>query len=148
MNALMHRSGNTWHRVTPAALAGFRYSSIAVFGVSDVWVAGSAAGTRRLAHYNGHGWRTVAMPGPAVATGLCRDGHGGLWVIANVTTGGSRLRHLSRADRWSTSFVSRFRVNQVLACARVPGSDAVWGAGTSAARAGSAAAVYGFGRVP
>jgi hypothetical protein len=38
--------------------------------------------------------------------------------------------------------------DEVLACALVPGTSAVFGAGKAAAPAGSAAAVYGFGRTP
>jgi hypothetical protein len=38
--------------------------------------------------------------------------------------------------------------NEVLACAVVPGTSGVFGAGKSAAPAGSAAAVYGFGKTP
>ncbi len=82
-NGLFRSGGRSWRRVRPAALAGFSYSRVLALGPRDVWVTGSVAGTPKLGHYDGRGWTLLTMPGTTIASGLCRDGRGGLWVIAN-----------------------------------------------------------------
>ena len=150
MNALLRFSGSSWAHVTPAALAGFRYSDVVALAARNVWVAGLVAGQPKLAHYDGRGWTVRKMPGTVAATGICRDGRGGIWVIANSGKAPSELRDLSAAGRWTTATVSSSSADEILACALVPGTQAAWGAGKSAALnvKGSAAAVYGFGNVP
>jgi hypothetical protein len=148
MNALFRYRGSAWTHVSPAALAGFTYSGVLAAGPASVWVSGSVDGTPELGHYNGRGWTTVTMPGSATASGMCRDGRGGLWVIANSGLGASSVLHRSAAGSWTSVPVSRTSANEVLGCALVPGTSAVWGAGKSAAPVGTAAAVYGYGHVP
>jgi hypothetical protein len=151
MNALFQLSSGTWRHVAPGPLAGFRYSDILAMAPANVWVAGSVSGIPKLAHFNGSGWTRLAMPGSVAATGICRNGHGGLWVVANSGTGPSILRERSAAGHWSTAPVSSSSVNEVLACALVPGSQATWGAGKAAGLPGgrgTAAAAYGYGSLP
>lgn len=148
MNALLRLSGTAWKHVTPSALAGFSYSHVLAFAPGNVWVAGSVAGAPKLAHYDGHSWTGLTMPGTVPATGICRDGKGGLWVVANSGRGPSVLRERSALGRWTTATVSSSSADEVMDCARVPGTTAVWGAGKSTARPGTAAAVYGFGNLP
>jgi len=151
MSALFRLGGGSWHRLAPRALAGFRYSDVVAFSPVNVWVAGSVAGTPKLGHFNGTGWTRLAMPGRVAATGICRNGRGGLWVIANPGTGQAFVRQRSAAGRWSKAGVSQSQTNRVLACALVPGTRAAWGAGQAEGlrgMRGTAAAVYGFGRLP
>jgi hypothetical protein len=148
MNALLRFKGGKWLHEVPSSLAGFTYSFVLVLGPRDVWVAGSVAGLPELGHYDGSGWGVISMPGFVPATGMCRDGRGGLWVIANLGVGSSSVLHRSAAHKWTSVPVSRTSADEVFACAVVPHSTATWGAGEADAPAGSAAAVYGFGKVP
>jgi hypothetical protein len=145
---LLHFSAGSWHRVRPAALAGFRYSHVLALTPRNVWVAGSVNGTPELGHFNGHGWHALRMPGSVAATGMCRDGRGGLWVIANSGTSPSVVRHRSSAGSWSRSTVSANGANEVLACALVAGTRSPWGAGQSTAPRGRAAAAYRYQPAP
>jgi hypothetical protein len=148
VDALLRYRGSAWSRVTPAALAGFTYSYVLALRPSSVWVAGSVDGTPELGHYDGHGWTASTMPSSAPASGMCRDGRGGLWVIANSGLGPSSVYDRSAAGKWTAVAVSRTSANEVLDCALVPGTAAAWGAGKSAAPSGTAAAAYGYGNVP
>ena len=146
VTALLHLRGTAWHRVRPAALAGFRYSRIAALSPRNVWVAGTVAGAARLGHYDGRRWTTLRMPGQVAATGMCRDGNGGLWVIANAGRGPSVVLDRSAGGTWTKAKVSSSAADELLACAWLPGTRAAWGAGKAAAPLGTAAAAYGYGR--
>lgn len=148
MNALVRFKAGKWRQEVPSALAGFTYSFVLVLGPSDVWVAGSVAGTPELGHFDGFGWAVISMPGFVPASGMCRDGRGGLWVIANSGFGRSSVLDRSAAHKWTSVPVSPTSADEVFACAPVPHTAATWGAGEAEAPAGSAAAVYGFGKVP
>jgi len=143
--ALLHFAGSGWRRVSPAALAGFVYSHVLALGPHDVWVAGSVAGRPELGHFDGSRWTALHMPGSVAATGMCRDGSGGLWVVANTGTSPSVMRHRSARGAWTTSVVSSSPADQILACALEPGTTRAWGAGKAAAPQGSAAAGYRYG---
>lgn len=144
-NALFRLSGSSWRRIRPRALAGFTYSHVLALSASNVWVAGLVAGVPKLGHFNGHGWTRLQMPGVAAATGMCRDGRGGLWVIANTGRSPSFVRNRSAGGTWRTAKVSRNAANRVMACALVPGTVRAWGAGKASAPRGSAAAAYRTG---
>lgn len=150
MRTLAHYDGTTWARVRPRALSGFNYSHVLALTPDNVWAAGSVAGKPRLGHFNGHRWTTRPIPGTHAATGMCRDGIGGLWVIANTGTSPSVVRHLSKSGHWSVARVSKNTADEVLACALVPGRRAAWGAGQAEGPEGkgTAAAAYGTGDVP
>lgn len=148
LNALLQLRGTTWLHLTPPALAGFRYSYVLALARANVWAAGSVAGTPKLAHYDGHGWTVLRMPGSVAAAGICRDGRGGLWAITNSGAGTSVLRERSAAGRWSTATVDSGVASQMLACAWAPGTSAAWGAGKTAAPNGTAATVYSTGNPP
>ena len=126
-------------------MAGFRYSHVLALSPVDVWVAGSVAGSPALGHYDGHRWRVLSMPGSATATGMCRDGSGGMWVIANTGTSPSVVLDRSSGGTWTRSQVNSDPADEVLACALVPGTTTAWGAGKAAAPQGSAAAGYRYG---
>lgn len=147
-NALLRSDGYVWQHVSPSNLAGFTYSFVLAVAPSDVWVAGSVSGIPELGHFNGKGWTSVTMPSTVPATSLCRDGLGGLWAVSNAGRGQSVVLHRSKHGDWTSVPVHATSANEVLACAVVPGTSAVFGAGKSAAPAGSAAAVYGFGKTP
>jgi hypothetical protein len=144
-NALFRFGGGSWRRVRPASLAGFRYSRVLAGGARDVWVAGSVAGTPRLGHYNGRRWSLLRMPGTTVASGLCRDGRRGLWVIANAGSGPSGVLDRSAAGTWRTVPVSSHAADKVLACSLLAGTQRTWGAGQAEAPRGTAAAGYRYG---
>jgi hypothetical protein len=148
VSALLRYRGKTWSRVTPAALAGFSYSYVLALGPASVWVAGSVDGTPELGHYDGHSWTALTMPSSTPPSGMCRDGRGGIWVIANSGFGPSSVNERSAGGKWTAVPVSRTSANEVLGCALVPGTTAAWGAGKSAAPSSTAAAAYGYGKVP
>lgn len=150
MRTLARYNGTSWAHVRPPALAGFRYSYVLALAPGNVWVAGSVAGQPKLGHFNGHHWTTRSVPGTHAATGMCRDGAGGLWVIANTGTSPSVVRRLSKSGHWSVARVSANATDEVLACAQVPGRKAAWGAGRADGPQGkgTAAAAYGTGDVP
>jgi hypothetical protein len=148
LNALLQFNGTIWRHVTPVALTGFRYAFVLALARANVWVAGSVAGTPKLAHYDGHGWTLLAMPGSVAAAGVCRDGRGGLWVITNSGAGTSVLRERSAAGRWTIAPIDSGSASQMLACAWIPGTGAAWGAGKTAAPTGTAATVYSTGNPP
>lgn len=146
-NALLRFTDNKWLHKEPSSLAGFSYSYVLVLGPSNVWVAGTVAGTPELAHFNGAGWAPVSMPGFVPVMGMCRDGRGGLWVIANSGFGPSAVLDRSAKGVWTSAPVSSTSADEVLACALLPGRTATWGAGKASAPSGTAAAAYGFGKV-
>jgi len=146
-NALLRFQGNRWRHERPSSLVGFSYSFVLVLGPRNIWVAGTAGGTPELAHYDGRSWTPISMPGFVPATGMCRDGRGGLWVIANPGFGASAVMHRSAGGVWTSAPVSKTSADEVLACAVLPGRTATWGAGKASAPAGTAAAAYGYGRV-
>jgi hypothetical protein len=148
MTMLMRYRGTTWRPVTPAALSGFRYSYVLAVGKHSVWVAGSVAGIPMLGHYDGKGWTADSTPATVPPSGICRDGRGGIWVIANSGFGPSVVYDRSASGTWTTAPVFRSSADEVLSCAAIPGTTSAWGAGKSAAPAGTAAAVYGYGKVP
>ncbi len=94
---------------------------------------GTVAGRPKLGHFDGHGWSALRMPGTTAATGMCRDGRGGLWVIANSGASLSLVRDRARDGTWTKSVVSSDPADQVLACALIPGTQRTWGAGQAAA---------------
>jgi hypothetical protein len=145
LNALFRFTGSAWLRARPQALAGFRYSRVLALSRSDVWVAGSVAGVPKLGHFDGRGWNKLRMPGTIAATGMCRDGRGGMWVIANPGTAPSIVFNRASNGTWTRSKVSPNSADQVLACALVPGTVRAWGAGKASAPRGSAAAAYRTG---
>lgn len=146
-NALLRFTHGKWVHEEPSSLAGFRYSYVLVLGPSNVWVAGTVAGTPELAHFDGAVWVPITMPGFVPAMGMCRDGRGGLWVIANSGFGPSVVTDRSARGTWTSAPVSSTSADEVLACALVPGRTATWGAGKASAPSGTAAAAYGFGKV-
>jgi len=146
-NALLHFTGGKWVHEKPSSLAGFTYSFVFVLGPRNVWVSGAVGGTPEVAHYDGHGWTAIVMPSLVPATGMCRDGSGGLWVIANPGFGPSFVLDLSAQGVWTTAPVSSTSADEVLSCALLPGRKAAWGAGKASAPVGTAAAAYGFGKV-
>jgi len=141
-NALLNFNGTRWRRVRPPALAGFRYTHVLALSPADVWVGGSVGGTPKLGHFDGRDWSALPMPGMTAATGLCNDGHGGLWVIANSGKAPSLVRHRAADGKWTRAVVSTGAADEILACALVPGTQRTWGAGKAAAPQGSAAAAY------
>jgi hypothetical protein len=145
LNALFQFSGSAWRRTRPQALAGFTYSHVLALSRSDVWVAGKVAGVPKLGHFDGHGWRELRVPGKTAATGMCRDGRRGMWVVANSGTAPSVVLDRSANGTWTRVKVSQNVANKVLACALVPGTLRAWGAGTAVAPSGSAAAAYRTG---
>lgn len=147
-SSLLEFRHGRWRKVAPAALAGFTYSDVLALGRSSIWVAGSVAGLPELGHFDGHRWSALTMPGSVPATGLCRDGKGGLWAIANPGFGPSGVLDRSATGHWTTAKVSSTSADELLACAHVTGKNATWGAGKAAAPQGTAAAAYGFGNTP
>ena len=129
----------------PGRAGRLQLSRVLALAPRSVWVTGSLAGRPALGHFDGHGWTAVAMPGQVAATGLCRDGRGCLWVIANTGTAPSRVLHRSSSGTWTTASVSSRPADRVLACGLVPGTTVAWGAGQSSAPQGSAAAAYRHG---
>jgi hypothetical protein len=144
MRALLRYSGSTWRQVSPGALKGFSYSYVLAFAPANVWVAGSVAGAPELAHYDGRGWTTWSMPGTTPATGMCRDGRGGLWVIANSGAGPSTVLDRSANGSWTSAPVGPTPATEVLGCAALSSTGSALGAGVSAAPAGTAAAAYSY----
>jgi hypothetical protein len=145
MGSLLRYNGRHWRRVRPRTLAGMRYSRIEMISRDDVWVAGTVAGAPELGHYNGRAWTAISMPGTVPATWLCRDGRGGMWVVANSGASPSVLLHRSASGAWSKSTVSLNGADQVLACQLIPSKGGDWGAGVTAAPHGTAAAIYRYG---
>jgi hypothetical protein len=105
-NALLHFGGRAWRRVRAAGLAGFAFTHVLALSRSNVWVAGRAGGRPKLGHFDGHGWRALRMPRRVAATGMCRDGRGGMWVIANTGTAPSVVRERSARGTWTKAMVS------------------------------------------
>jgi hypothetical protein len=103
------------------------------------------AGAPRLGHYDGRGWALLRMPGTTVASGLCRDGRGGLWVIANSGSSPSVVLDRASTGTWTRAKVSGNTADKVLACALLAGTQRTWGAGQAAAPSGTAAAAYRYG---
>jgi hypothetical protein len=141
-NALLHFNGTRWQRAEPRALTGFSYTHVLALSPADVWVAGSVRGVPKLGHFDGRQWSAVPMPGKTAATGMCNDGNGGLWIIANSGTAPSLVRHRAADGNWTRAVVSSSAADQILACALVRGSQRTWGAGKATAPQGSAAAAY------
>jgi hypothetical protein len=147
-NALFRFRNGIWLHETPANLAGFSYSYVLAISPTDVWVAGSVSGSPELGHYNGRGWAALAVPALVPVSGMCRDGRGGLWLIANSGRGPSYVIDRSANGTFTTVPVGRTSWSEVLACALLPRTNSAWGAGKAPAPGGSAAAVYAYGKTP
>ena len=65
--------------------------------------------------------------------------------MSRSSTAPSLVRRRFASGTWTKAVVSKNRANQVLACALVPHTNLVWGAGRSMAPSGSAAAGYRYG---
>jgi hypothetical protein len=144
-DTVAHFTGTRWQAVRPAALAGFRFTAVLALSASNVWVAGSAGGKPMLGHFDGHHWTALRVPGTVAATTMCPDGQHGIWVVANSGFAPAAVLHRSASGKWTNAVVSSNLANRVLACALVPNTARVWGAGKAAAPHGSAAAGYRYG---
>jgi alpha-tubulin suppressor-like RCC1 family protein len=80
------------------------FSSVAAGSATDAWAVGASdalsANSQPLAeHWDGHAWRTVAVPMPAGAAGAQLDGvdevsSGDVWAVGNMTTSAGAERTL------------------------------------------------------
>jgi hypothetical protein len=143
---------NTWQQITDPALAGLTFNFVWAQSPTSVWVGGSIVQSGilkpKLVHWNGSKWTRIAVPGAVAPTSITADGGGGIWVVANPSSGAASLLNRSATGQWSTVQVS-FNTNQrIEAVARVHGSTAVWGAGIAPAKTGRNAAIYEYGTAP
>jgi hypothetical protein len=145
-----HWTGTKWQVVTLASLHLAKNTSLDPFGVgiyavasNDVWIASDLLGTNGsvLARWNGKTWTRVTLPHGINATGmLTSDGHGGLWMVATLNTGGPKvaMEHYSNG-KWSQQTVTPPAGDSLAinAFERIPGTESVWAVGSVARYVGS-----------
>jgi hypothetical protein len=153
-DSLVHYNGTSWRRLSAPALRNAQFIGIAAISSTDVWAVGRGAGDASKApgvavNWNGKSWRKVSVPWRYQLGAVAGDGAGGIWVTASTFAAPdvTWVLHRSKSGAWT-----RVRVGAgepaIFSLTRVPGTTAVWGAGTVAAKtAGSAAAVYAHGSV-
>jgi hypothetical protein len=151
-DALVRFNGTSWRRLTAPALAGKQFNGIDAVSAADVWVVGFGDGgptpVPAVLNWTGTTWKSVKVPWAVQPDAVTGDGQGGIWVTATSGTPPTAnwILHRSRSGAWTRTRIGAASV-QVSALSRVPGSTAVWGAGTAATKTASSAAVYAHGAV-
>jgi len=137
----MHWNGTSWSTlaVPTYSLAGYptQVDSMVADGADSVWAVENAGYTTSgglqpgfiLAHWNGSAWSVVTTDTSDVAGYAIADGHGGLWIPAEVyTTLKHTLLHYSGGTLATDALpaYTNYTVQFPEALTLIPGSDALW----------------------
>jgi hypothetical protein len=143
----MHWTGRAWHVLPLPAFAAPSHThlasaQLAATGPRDVWWCYQAStdlanGPVDLAHWDGATWQPVTVPAAlASVDAMTQDGHGGLWLLADVSTGPDGLDTVQywyhyHGGQWTRQLVPspRGTNNTLFAMAWVPGTRTVWATG-------------------
>ncbi len=143
---LMHWNGRRWGTLSIPAPATIPPNSVefvrdlVAAGPRDVWLqrdietGTKGARTLYLLNWNGKAWTRVPLRKPTSGVvAMARDGHGGLWLVANGPGPAFRwfFDHLS-GGRWTRTAVpatATTTVQEVTRLAWIPGTRSDWAAG-------------------
>jgi hypothetical protein len=146
-NQILHYTGSTWQKVSSSAFSGLEgFNSITSLSASNVWLTawgGNSNSNSYLLHYNGHVFSKVKVPWSVNAGRVVSDGAGGIWFSASTSTGQSYAVHVT-----AKGAMSRTEVSHLGSLTTVPGTTALWSAGTADNKtAGSQAVILAYGKV-
>jgi hypothetical protein len=147
-DAIDHYTSGHWHQVSAAALAGGQFFTIAALSATNVWVSGMLpSGHETLFHYDGTSWSRVAPRWQMTLLRIIPDGQGGIWLSGvSGSPAVNWVLHRSGSGSWT-----RIRIGTggtgIGGLALIPGGTAVWGAGASATKSATDAAVYAYGLI-
>jgi hypothetical protein len=143
-----HYAGGTWHLVSAPALAGGEFGAIDALSATNVWMAGVLPNGRdSLFHYNGKSWSRVAPRWQVGIQRIIPDGQGGIWLAGfSGPPAVNWVLHRSSSGSWTRTRIGSGGTG-IAGLALIPGGTAVWGAGGSATKGITDAAVYAYGRV-
>jgi hypothetical protein len=143
---LMHWNGRRWRTLAvpkPTTIPPNSVESVSdpvAMGPRNVWLqrdietGTQGARTLYLLHWNGKAWHRVKLGKPTTGVDeMARDGHGGLWLVANGPGRAFRwfFDHMS-GGRWTRTVVpatTTTTVQEVTQLAWVPGTRSEWAAG-------------------
>lgn len=146
-----HWNGVSWRAVAVQPRLPRRGILVAILAESgsDVWVGGSAPGSKNGAtelvrHWNGRAWKPASPPsGPNarnfVLTSLAPAGGGGIWALGSDLQGPGRLWRFS-AGRWSAPMRLPWDLYQF---EPVPRSRSIWALGENPAGTSGLIALHG-----
>jgi hypothetical protein len=140
----MRWNGRSWTGLAvpkvavPAGQSRFNASIVATGGPRDLWwyyqASNDDTSTSRigLLHWNGTAWHAFPL-GAAIAgvDAMTKDGHGGIWLKADVGIASDQYFYHYSGGRWTRSVVPSPRnyLNWVFGLAWIPGTTSVWADG-------------------
>ena len=78
-----HYDGRQWTIATGPAV-DVRWAAVSARGGADVWAVGTSTGSPRSAHWDGHAWRTVPVPGTGSLDGVVAARSGGTTAVGSA----------------------------------------------------------------
>jgi hypothetical protein len=146
-NQILHYTGSTWQKVSSSAFSGLEgFNSITSLSASSVWLTawgGNSGFNSYLLHYNGHVFSKVKVPWSMNTGRVVSDGAGGIWFSGLSSTGQDYAVHVT-----AKGAMSRTEVSHIGSLTTVPGTTALWSAGTADNKtAGSQAVILAYGKV-
>jgi len=140
----MRWNGRSWTGLAvpkialPAGQSRFNASIVATGGPRDLWwyyqATSDENSTSRsgLMHWNGTAWRAMRLGAAIVLVdAMSKDGHGGIWLKADVGIASDQYFYHYNHGRWTRSLVPSPRnyLNWVFGLAWIPGTTSVWADG-------------------
>jgi hypothetical protein len=147
----LYWNGRSWRRLVvpkiavPAGQSAFDAASVAAGGPGDLWWSYQAlndttnASRNGLLHWNGAGWRAIALPAAiADVDAMTPDGHGGIWLTASTGLDLVQYWYHYNGGHWTRVLVPSPRgySNMVFGMAWIPGTTSVWADGEADANTG------------
>lgn len=146
-DSIVHYTG-TWRQVHASVLSGLQFSAITAISAGDVWAAATIGGNPSAAYVvrlrNGR-WARSRLPWPVNPVRMAGDGHGGIWLTAENSSGAWVIIHGSAFGQWTRQALGSHR--SMIGLALIPGTAALWGAGGEASTSAHAATVWAYGKV-
>lgn len=145
-NAIVHYNGTAWSYITAPVLTGANPRAILATSKNSIWVT-SLGATSSVLHYNGSKWSTITVPWGMMPWSITPDGSGGFWCTGTTTANASWVAHRTSKGVWSRIRIGTQPATGMSAVAAIPGTTSVWGVGNTAAKTGSSAAIWAFGKI-
>jgi hypothetical protein len=149
-DAIVHYNGTAWQRVKATALTGRQFNRILAISATNVWVSAEnpSNGTAGfLVHFNGSQWSKVTLPWTVATGDPASDGKGGIWLAVQDGSRRFWVAHRSAAGTWTRTLIGS-TPTFVPSLALIPGTTAVWGAGSFAKGSAANAGVWAYGVIP
>jgi hypothetical protein len=144
-DSIFHYTG-AWHQAKASALSGLHFTDIQALSATNVWAtANNGAAKWYLVHMTRRGWSRITVPGATDVFRLASDGHGGIWLTAQISPSTAWVLHRSAAGHWIRTLLTSS--GSASGIARIPGTTSMWATGSVRRKVGSNAAIWADGRV-